>query len=125
MPGKFLHVGCTMKCSACQAVILVPAPINQIYKEENNLVLVQTDLFLSPAGAGMCLGPKTAPIPLPPCAICVAPMPLIWAQPSTLTKIDNIPVLLQTSQATFNNFAAAPTPVTIQDSAPPTIGQES
>jgi len=124
MPGKYLHAGCTIKCSACQAVIQAPAPLNQVFKTDNQLVLLQTDQFVSPAGAGLCLGPKTAPNPLPPCPICVAPLPLTWAAPCQVTKINNIPALLQTSQGQFNNYLGAPTPVAIQDSVPPTISQE-
>jgi hypothetical protein len=122
MPGKYLHVGCKMKCSLCQAEVTVPAPQNQVLKVGGNAVLLQTDLFTMAGGAGMCLGPKQPPPagPLPPCAPCVAPMALTWTAASLVTKVNTVPTLLQTSVGMFTNYLGVPTPLLIEDGMPPT-----
>lgn len=114
MSEKILHQGCQLKCSLCQGAITCAAPINQLAKVAGNLILVQTDQFL--INVASCIY-KNQP-PFTPCV--PGPAPLLWATPSTLKKINGVPVLMQTSSGTFVGALAAPVPVTIQDSATPT-----
>lgn len=114
MGEKILHQGCQLKCSLCEGAITCPAPINQLGKVGGNLILLQTDLFLIDIAS--CLF-KNQP-PFTPCV--PGPLPLTWAVPSTLKKINSIPVLMQTSLGTFVGALGAPVPVLVQDSVPPT-----
>lgn len=121
MPGKFLHAGCTMKCPVCMADIKVPQPKNQVYTEREFQVLVENDQFSAPMGAATCFGPQFGSSA---CGICAAPTILNWLQACEFTVINDNRALLQTSVGFFTDFSGKLSKVLIQDSAPPTVGEE-
>lgn len=116
MPEKVLHEGCTLKCSACQAVMKVPAPVNQVYRIGDNRVLLSADQFRI-TQPNQCLGPTNGLAPCPP---CMGPMPLRWRRASNVATINGKKVLLQSSVGTFVNYNGANTTVAITDSSSPT-----
>ena len=119
MSEKILHQGCQLKCSLCQGAITCPAPLNGLTKIAGQKILLQTDQFI--IDVANCIYKNQ-----PPFAPCVpGPLPLLWATPSTLKKINGIAVLMQTSSGTFTGALAAPVPVTVQDSPTPTQAKSS
>lgn len=128
MAEKLLHEGCTLKCSICQAEAKPVQLTNDRYRVQGKRVLMPTDLFTCVKDASKCKGPQTPSsqtTKFPPCRICLSPDILVWLDESKLTKIDGVPVLLQTSVGAFVNFMLVPTPMTITDGNPSTIAKST